>query len=79
MIIAADGPLPAGTPLLLRQSSAEAAGEIRSCVRSPALDATIGLAVLNVQHAFPGTPLQTASGTDVSVTGKPFYRRRGTP
>ena len=79
VMIDGDEPLPAGTRVLLREPPTAVVGEIRSCVRSPALDATIGLAVLNVQHAFPGTPLQAAGGESVTVTGKPFYRRRGIP
>lgn len=76
VIVDADAPLAAGTPVLFGPTP-EVVGELRSCVRSFALDETIGLAVLNVQQAYPGTPLRAASGETIAVTHKPFYRRRG--
>lgn len=58
-------------------SSESRAGEVRSCVHSPALDATIALAVLDQRHASPGTRL-VASGQGATVVAKPFLRRRQT-
>ncbi|MEX0783143.1 MAG: glycine cleavage T C-terminal barrel domain-containing protein [Dehalococcoidia bacterium] len=50
-------------------------GQVRSCVRSPGLNATIGLALLDAANALPGTPLD-ASGIAGTIVAKPFYRRR---
>lgn len=78
VLVDGDEPLPPGTPVVMAGQPGSPVGELRSCLRSEALDATIGLAVLKVQQAFPGTALQTAGGRQVAVSGKPFYRRRGT-
>ena len=52
-----------------------AAGQVRSCVRSPGLNATIALALLDSGKALPGSTLD-ASGTAGTIVAKPFYRRR---
>jgi aminomethyltransferase len=53
-------------------------GEVRSAVRSPRLDATLGLAVIDQDHALPGVRL-TVAGVGAAVVGKPFLRRSKTP
>lgn len=65
-------PLPPGTPISL---GADGIGELRSCVRSPGLNATIGLGIINSRVAFPGTQLLVGN-TPATVVAKPFYRRR---
>lgn len=72
LLLESDDVLPAGTPVAHEGSPA---GELRSCVRSPRLDATIALAVLDNQHALPGVSLE-AGGAGAAVVGKPFLRRR---
>lgn len=64
--------VPAGTPLLLDGSEL---GEVRSCLASPGLNATIGLGIIQSRHAFPGTTFQAGSSS-ANVIAKPFYRRR---
>lgn len=49
-------------------------GETRSAVRSPRLDATLALALIEEQHALPGVAL-TVEGDRGAVVGKPFFRR----
>ncbi len=66
------GVLAVGTPLM---AAGEPAGEIRSCVRSPSLNATIGLGIIDNRHAFPGREL-VAGASRAIVVAKPFYRRR---
>ncbi len=56
-------------------ASGEPAGELRSCVRSPGLNATIGLGIINARLAFPGTNLLVGDAP-ATVVAKPFYRRR---
>lgn len=69
-----DGPvLDAGTRLT---RAGEDVGELRSCVRSHALDATVGLAVVESRVAAPGATLD-ARGNRATIVAKPFYRRRG--
>ncbi len=51
------------------------AGQVRSCVRSPGLHATIALAVVDAGRALPGTALD-AEGVPGTIVAKPFYRRR---
>lgn len=63
---------PAGTPAL---ADGEVAGELRSCARSFALDAAAGLAILNREHARPGTRL-SVGGEPALVARSPLYRRR---
>lgn len=69
-----EGPgVPAvGTPLL---AAGEPVGEVRSCVRSPSLNATIGLGIIDSRHAFPGREL-IAGASRATVVAKPFHRRR---
>jgi aminomethyltransferase len=50
-------------------------GEVRSAARSPRLDATMALAVIDQQYALPGVSL-TVEGSGAAVVGKPFLRRR---
>ncbi|MCC6382056.1 MAG: hypothetical protein IT304_06070 [Dehalococcoidia bacterium] len=72
LLLEGEEPLPAGTPVA---SGGERVGEVRSCVHSAALGATIALGLVRAQEAFPGTPLDCGDvrGT---VVAKPFYRRR---
>ena len=65
-------PVPTATPLTI---GGHGVGEVRSCVHSPRLDATIALALLPVELAMPGTALE-AGGVRGTVVAKPFYRRR---
>lgn len=71
-VILEGDPLPPGTPI-----SADGApvGELRSCVKSPGLNATIGLGIISSRLAFPGTQL-TVGRNPATVVAKPFYRRR---
>jgi len=64
----------AGTPVMSR---GELAGEVRSACRSWALNATIGLTLLNARFAVPGAAL-TVGGFPAQVAAKPLYRRRQT-
>lgn len=64
--------VPVATPLLL--DGAEL-GHVRSCLRSPGLNASIGLGIIDSRRAFPGVTLQAAA-TAATVVAKPFYRRR---
>jgi aminomethyltransferase len=66
---------PAGTSIA---SEGTNVGEVTSAVRSPGLNATIGLGIIDVRHAFPGRPLQ-AGPSPATVVAKPFYRRRPQP
>ncbi len=68
-------PLPAGTPILHRET---VVGEVRSCLHSSGLNATIGLGVIETRHAFPGQQLD-AKGVTAHVVVKPFLRRRAAP
>lgn len=72
LLLDSSEPVPAGTPLLL---GGEAAGEVRSCVRSPLLASTIALAVVDSRQALPGTVFHTG-GHPATIVAKPFYRRR---
>lgn len=49
-------------------------GDIRSAVRSPRLDATLALAVIDQAHALPGIEL-SVKDSGAAVVGKPFLRR----
>jgi len=51
------------------------AGEVRSCLQSPALNAAIGLGIIESRHALPGRTVQ-AGDVAATVVAKPFYRRR---
>jgi aminomethyltransferase len=67
-------PVMTGTPLT---DAAVPAGQIRSCVFSPGLNATIALGIIEARFAFPGTSLRAEDET-ATVVAKPFYRRRHT-
>ena len=71
MILEGD-PLPPGSPISV---DGEAVGELRSCLRSPGLNATIGLGIISSRRALPGTQFSVA-GIPATVVAKPFYRRR---
>ncbi len=71
MILEGD-PLPPGSPVSV---DGEAVGELRSCLRSPGLNATIGLGIISSRRALPGTQFSVA-GIPATVVAKPFYRRR---
>lgn len=72
LLLDAAEPVPAGTPV---EGPAGPLGEVRSCVRSPALGATIALAILQAPYAVPGADVSVA-GSRASVVAKPFLRRR---
>lgn len=63
---------PVGTPALADE---QVVGELRSCARSFALDASAGLAILNRNRSHPGTPI-LVGGERALVAQKPLYRRR---
>lgn len=72
-----DGDQPVATGSLISGESG-ITGEVRSCVYSPRLRATIGLAILDAARAVPGTHLEVA-GRRCGVVAKPLYRRREQP
>ena len=61
-----------GTPLT---AAGERVGELRSCVRSLSLNATIGLGIVESRHALPGRELWAGPDRAI-VVAKPFHRRR---
>ncbi len=65
---------PAGAPAL---ADGQVAGEMRSGARSFALDAAVGLAILNRDRSHPGTVI-SVDGERALVAQKPLYRRRKT-
>jgi glycine cleavage system aminomethyltransferase T len=71
-IFDSDTPVAAGTAVSI---DGRPAGQVRSCVRSPGLRATIALAVVDAARALPGTSLD-AEGVAGTIVAKPFYRRR---
>ena len=66
---------PAETGDAIRARSSVSVGELRSCVASPGLNATIGLGIIDAPHALPGVAF-TVGATTGTVVAKPFYRRR---
>ena len=68
-------PVAAGQPLTL---DGNVVGEVRSCLRSPGLSATIALAIIESRHALPGRDLR-AGAAAAHVVAKPFLRRRAAP
>lgn len=68
-------PVTPGTPVHLEGVQI---GEVRSCLRSPTLNSTIALGIIESRHAFPGVSVRigAAEGT---IVAKPFYRRRTNP
>lgn len=64
--------VPAGTPVT---KDGREVGQIRSCVRSPRLNATIALGIIESREALPGTAL-VAAGSPADIVAKPFLRRR---
>ena len=71
ILIESEEAVAAGTLVRVR---GRAAGEVRSCVRSAALNATIGLAMIDDRYAVPGTALDVAHVL-ATVVAKPFLRR----
>lgn len=65
-------PVAAGSTVTI---DGRAAGQVRSCVRSPGLRATIALVLIDSGKALPGASLD-ASGIAGTIVAKPFYRRR---
>lgn len=63
---------PVGAPAL---AEGQVVGELRSCARSFALDAAVGLAILNLDRSQPGTAI-SVGGERALVAQKPLYRRR---
>ena len=63
-----------GTPALAGEA---VVGELRSGARSFALDAAVGIAVLDQEESQPGTEI-TVGGELALVAQKPLYRRRKT-
>jgi glycine cleavage system aminomethyltransferase T len=72
VILESDAPLPPGTTV---SAGSTPIGQLRSCVRSPGLHATIGLALLDSRYALPGSTID-AAGIPGTIVSKPFYRRR---
>ncbi|MBA4181562.1 MAG: hypothetical protein C0506_13310 [Anaerolinea sp.] len=68
-------PLDAGTRLT---ADGEPAGDVRSCLHSPGLNATIALGMIESRHALPGRELR-AGAAAAHVVAKPFLRRRAAP
>ncbi|MGE0601359.1 MAG: aminomethyltransferase family protein [Dehalococcoidia bacterium] len=66
------GPVAPGTNIDVEGA---AIGEIRSSVRSPGLNATIGLGVIDVRYSFPGQTVRVGEDA-ATIVAKPFYRRR---
>jgi glycine cleavage system aminomethyltransferase T len=50
-------------------------GEMRSCLRSFGLNATIGLGIIDTRVALPGRTFSVAGAT-AAIVAKPFLRRR---
>jgi aminomethyltransferase len=71
-VLDGDEPVAPGTPAMARGVHA---GEVRSCVYSSGLGATIGLAILESASAVPGIELHVA-GRRGAVAAKPLFRRR---
>ncbi len=71
ILIESDEAVAAGTPARV---GGEVAGEVRSCVRSGGLNATIGLAIIDDRYAVPGTALDVDQHR-ATVVAKPFLRR----
>ncbi len=65
-------PMPPGVPILV---DGREVGEVRSCLRSLGLNATIGLGIIDAHDALPGREF-LAGGPRAVVVAKPFYRRR---
>jgi glycine cleavage system aminomethyltransferase T len=72
LLIESEAPLPAGTPIT---ENGGTVGELRSCVRSFGLNATIGLGIIDAREALPGHEFDLA-GTRAALAAKPFLRRR---
>lgn len=72
LLIESEAPLPAGTPVTANGATV---GELRSCVRSFGLNATIGLGIIDARAALPGHEFDLA-GTRAALVAKPFLRRR---
>jgi aminomethyltransferase len=67
-----EGGAGAGAPILIGDRQV---GELRSCLRSPGLNGTIGLGIIESRVALPGQAV-SAGGMAATVVAKPFYRRR---
>jgi aminomethyltransferase len=72
LFIEGDEPADVGTEIV---DGTQAAGLLRSCVRSYGLNATIGLGIIDTQRAQPGRQFRIGAST-ATVVAKPFYRRR---
>lgn len=72
VLLETDAAVPTGTMV---NAESTAAGQVRSCVRSPGLNATIALALVDARRALPGTAID-AAGIRGTIVSKPFYRRR---
>lgn len=71
-----EGASPVENGAVLTVSGARA-GEVRSCVHSPTLNATIALGIIDAAFASPGQRLELGE-TEATVVAKPFIRRRTT-
>ena len=71
ILIESNEAVAAGIPV---RAGGVAAGEVRSCVRSAALNATIGLAIVDDRYTVPGTALDVALHR-ATIVAKPFLRR----
>lgn len=73
LLLDGEGPIAPGGSI---KAQGARVGELRSSVRSPALNATAGLGIIEARHAYPGSSLMVA-GIPAVVVAKPLYRRRG--
>lgn len=73
LLLEGEGPIAPGGSI---EAQGARVGELRSSVRSPALNATVGLGIIESRHAYPGSSL-LVSGIPAVVVAKPLYRRRG--
>ncbi len=72
LLIDAEKPVPPGTPI---STDGRVVGEVRSCVHSPGLKATIALGIIESREALPGRAFDVV-GSKASIVAKPFLRRR---
>ncbi len=72
LLLEADDPMPAGTAI---RFEGVPVGELRSCLRSIGLNATVGLGIISSRDAFPGRAFDVG-GAAATAVAKPFYRRR---
>lgn len=74
LLIEGDAPVENGAVITVAGARA---GEVRSCVHSPTLNATVALGIIDAAFASPGQRLELRE-TEATVVAKPFIRRRTT-